>query len=170
MAKHILEQWGRENNAHFLQRYQIVNIIFNFEMFSDGIKIKGQEINFSGVRAHHQNEVSERRIQKITSWARTMMLHQVLHWPDQFGLSLWPYALEYAVYVWNHLPKKNRRFPPMEIWTGVKQKNYNTLKRLHVWGCLAYVLDPRHQNGRNNQGGVHKRREDHTLGFFQCIL
>ena len=33
------------------------------------------------------------------------MLHQLLHWPDAFDEALWPFALEHAVYLWNHPPK-----------------------------------------------------------------
>ena len=48
---------------------------FYSKKVKDDIDLKEQEINSSGVRIHHQNEVLERAIQSITSWAMTTMLH-----------------------------------------------------------------------------------------------
>ena len=60
----------------------------------------------SGVGAHEQNRVAERAIQIVVHSARTIMMHHVLLWPEQFDMRLWPFALEYAVYLWNHLPNR----------------------------------------------------------------
>jgi hypothetical protein len=74
------------------------------------------------------------------------MLHAILHWPEQTTLDLWPFAMDHAVYCWNHLPSKNGRISPLEAFTGTRFSNYEHLKRLHVWGSPCYVLDPRLQD------------------------
>jgi hypothetical protein len=71
-----------------------------------------------------------------------MMLHAILHWPEQTTLDLWPFAMDHAVYCWNHLPSKNQRISPLEAFTGIRVSNYEHLKRLHVWEARATFLIP----------------------------
>ena len=62
---------------------------------------------FSGVGAHEKNGVIEGDIQKIVSYARTMMLHRYIHCTAQFDMGLWPFPLKHAWYLWNYLPGGN---------------------------------------------------------------
>ena len=55
--------------------------------------------------AHHQAGVAKCGIKTVASWALSFLMHQMLHWPDQFDEALWPFALEHAATIWNHLPK-----------------------------------------------------------------
>jgi hypothetical protein len=105
-------------------------------------------MSYSGVGAHHQNGVAERSIQTITSWARAMMLHSIIHWPGEARLELWPMAMDQAIYLWNNSPKRGSRMAPTEVFTGMKFENFNHLQRAHVWGCPVYVLDPMLQDGK----------------------
>jgi hypothetical protein len=53
------------------------------------IKVKkyhADNINFSNVGAHHQNGVPEGAVGTIAEWARTMLLHVILHWPNEVDL------------------------------------------------------------------------------------
>ena len=102
----------------------------------------------SAVGAHHQNGVAERNIQTIMSWALSMMLHQLLHWPDAFDEALWPFALEHAVYLWNHLPKSRSGLSPHELFAGSISPNRDEVLRARVWGSPVWVLDPALQDGR----------------------
>jgi hypothetical protein len=104
-------------------------------------------LEFSGVGAHHQNDVAERAIQTVSSLARTMLLHMLLHWPAQADLELWPFALEHAAYLWNHLPRSDTRLAPQELYTSSLFVSYDHLARLHTFGCPVYVLHPRLQDG-----------------------
>jgi hypothetical protein len=101
---------------------------FNSTEFKADLTAKEQSLSLSGVGAHHQNGVAERAIQTVTQWARAMLLHQVLHWPDQAQLDLWPFAMEHAVYLWNHLPKKDSLLAPVELFTGAVFDNYNHIQ------------------------------------------
>lgn len=133
--------------GHKIKSFRADNMPFASKEFQADLDTKEQEITFSGVGAHHQNGVAERAIQTVTQWARSMLLHQALHWPDQTRLDLWPFALEHAVYLWNHLPRKDSLLAPMELFSGATFDNFNHIQRARVWGCPVYVLDPKLQDG-----------------------
>ena len=117
------------------------------------------EIDFSGVGAQHQNAVVERANQTIMSWARTMMLHAIIHWPLEADVSLWPFAVDHAVYLWNSLPRSGTELAPDEIFSSCKFPSYDHLNSAHVWGCPVYVLDPALQKGASvPKWSKHSRR------------
>jgi len=62
----------------------------NFPFDSEEIKehIRDRPQTFSGVGAHHQNAAVERCVKTISYLCRSMLMHQLLHWPATFGLSL----------------------------------------------------------------------------------
>ena len=122
-------------------------------------------MSFSGVGAHHQNGVAERSIRTVTSWARTMMLHAVLHWPEHaHALSLWPFALQHALWLWNHFPKRLTHIAPLEVFTGTTFPTLHHLHRSHVWGCPVYVLDPALQDGKKLPKWAPRARRGQYLG------
>ena len=53
-------------------------------------------------------------------------------------LLMWGEAVLSACYILNRVPLKNKDFTPYELWFNRKPN----LKRLKVWGCLAYVRKP----------------------------
>ena len=59
----------------------------------------------------------------MTSWAQTIMLHEIIMWPDQVDLALWPFALERSIYIWNNLPKPDSHLAPIEIYS-LKKSNH----------------------------------------------
>ena len=111
------------------------------------IASSNQDIRFSGAGAAHSNGVSERGIQHITRMARTMMLHAALRSPqDTITANLWSMAMDYAVWVWNRIPNRVTGMSPLELWTrSVSEITRQSLANAHVWGCAAYVLEPRLQ-------------------------
>ena len=146
-SKRAFEAFCSEHGVT-VKGYRADNMPFNSKSFMDDIHLKNQKIDFSGVGAHHQNGVAERSIATVTKWARTMLLHMVLLWPDQADISLWPFALETAVYIWNNLPKKDLRQAPLELFAQQLFPSLDHLMRLHVFGCPVYVLDPKLQDGK----------------------
>eukprot|EP00957_Ditylum_brightwellii_P166105 12646236-Ditylum_brightwellii.AAC.1 len=60
---------------------------------------------------------------------------------------LWPFALQYAVNLWNQLPNITTGLSPQDIFSGTAS-DHSELQRAHVWGCPAYVLDPTLQDGK----------------------
>jgi transposase InsO family protein len=77
------------------KKYHSDNVIFSSAAFKAHCKQLGQEYSFSGVGAHHQNEVTERNIKTIAQWACANMLHLATHWPQQACSKFWPQAIDY---------------------------------------------------------------------------
>ena len=78
--------------------------------------------------------------------ARAMILHASIHWKGGIDSSLWPMAVDYATYVYNHSPNSNG-VCPADIFTGSTIPRHR-LRDLHVWGCPVYILDPKLQAGQ----------------------
>ena len=76
------------------------------------------------------------------------MMHQLLHWPSCFQDDLWPFALDHAVNVWNHLPQSRSGLSPIELFTRTKWPHHDLISNAKVWGCPVYVLDPTLQDGK----------------------
>jgi hypothetical protein len=71
------------NSGVRIKAYHANNVPFNSEEWKRDMLSKCQELALSGSGAEHQNGVAERSIKKIGSWARDMLLHMVLHWPER---------------------------------------------------------------------------------------
>eukprot|EP00957_Ditylum_brightwellii_P070530 5359195-Ditylum_brightwellii.AAC.1 len=59
----------------------------------------------------------------------------------------WPFALDYAVNIWNGMPDMDIGLFPMEKF-GASRVDHTDLLNLHVWGCPTYVLDPKLRDGK----------------------
>ena len=57
-------------------------------------------------------------------------------------MDLWPFAIKYPAYLWNRIPRGDSGLSPAEIFFDTKS-NHQELRMSKVWGCPAYVLDPR---------------------------
>ena len=130
-----------------IKSYRCDNGVYRSKAFLDDLKSKQQAIQFSGVGAHHHNGVAERAIRTISTSARTILLHAMVHWPEHVTLDLWPFAIQYAIYIWNRLPRQSSGFSPLEIFYNVKS-DHSELKQAKVWGCPTYVLHPTLQDGK----------------------
>jgi hypothetical protein len=146
-TKHAFEALMKEH-GFAVEEYLTDNAPFHAAEFLRDIKNNGQKIKYSGVGAHHQNCKAERSIRTVSQWARAMLLHHTLHWPEETRLDVWPFALDQSVYLWNNMPDRRTRLAPIELFTGVKFLNYRHLQRAHVWGSPMYVLDPKLQDGK----------------------
>jgi hypothetical protein len=58
-----------------------------------------QLMRLCGTNAHHQNGVDERYIHTIIKMARSMILHDIMHWKDGIDASIWPQSVIYATHV-----------------------------------------------------------------------
>ena len=162
-AKHAFEQMARDFSVS-IKTYHADNMPFGNGEFIRSIEDSGQSIKFSGVGAHHQNGVAERAIQTVSSWARTMLLHATIHWPEIEHLHLWPFALQHAAFLWNNLPNRTTGVAPIEIFSGVSLSTFEHLTRSHVWGCPVYVLDPKLQDGKKLPKWQARARRGQYLG------
>ncbi len=57
------------------------------------------------------------------------------------------FAMEYAVFIWNKMPSADGSLSPEEKFYGVKS-DYKHIKQARTWGCPAYMLDLRLQDGK----------------------
>ena len=151
-------QYGRKVGG-----YHTDNGVFTSKQFTDAIAHQQQGLRLSGVGAHWQNGVAERAIATIFERARSMMIHAAIKWPEASDATLWPLAVDYAVYIHNHLPSTSG-YAPIEMMSGTKQDNY-CLSSCRVWGCPAYVLDPTLQDGKKLPKWQPRARRGRFLGF-----
>jgi hypothetical protein len=86
------------------------------------------------------------------------------HWPEQSGPNLWPFAMDYAVWLYNHTPHKDTHRAPIEIFTGVTL-GCQHIQRARVFGCPAFVLDPRLADGRKIPMWDPRSSRGQFLGF-----
>ena len=112
---------------------------FTSKEFKAHLEEYQQIIHFAGTGAHHHNSIAERSIRTIMSIARTMMLHSAIHWPEMADATLWPFAVDYAVHIFNRVPNPETGLSPMDVFTGQRQP-LRRLHDLHVWGSPAYLL------------------------------
>jgi len=145
-SKHRFERHCNEMGATILN-YQTDNGVFGAAAFVNEINRHGQQVRFAGVGAHHQNAVAERNIGTVMRLARTMMLHAAIRWPEVADASLWPMAVDYAVFIFNHVPNASTGVAPVEVMTRSTWPRHH-LQNLHVWGCPAYVLEPALRDGK----------------------
>lgn len=162
-SKRKFEQEAGLSNIS-VKRYHGDNGIFKSAEFKEETTQLGQAISFSGVGAHHQNGKAERAIKTIFFRARSMMLHASMNWPDSTNESLWPFAVEYAVHLWNHSEGIDSGMAPAELFSGTKH-NCGLLRHARVWGCPAYVLDPKLQDGKKLPKWTTRSRRGQFLGI-----
>ncbi|KAL7524937.1 hypothetical protein ACHAXR_002552, partial [Thalassiosira sp. AJA248-18] len=149
-----------------IKSYHSDNGVFAAKEFKDDCESLQQKIDFSGVGAQHQNGVAERNIKTVASWARANMLHVAYHWPKHASIRLWPMAINYAVWVFNHLPRVDTGLCPDEMWTQ-SRTTHDNLRRAHVWGCPVYVLEPELQDGKKIPKWQPRARLGMFVGFSQ---
>ena len=92
------------------------NGVFTAEEFRNDCREKDQTQSFSGVGVQHQNARAKRAIQTIIYMIRTFMIHVSLHW-NECGidnLSLWPFVVHHAAWLYNRLPNRVTGLTPLE--------------------------------------------------------
>jgi hypothetical protein len=102
-GKHLFEREAG-TCGEVIRGYHGNNRVYKMREFRKDLEEQKQLIQFSGVGAHHQNEVAEQAIRTISESARAMMLHVAIQWPKEVTLDLWPMAMDYAIYLWNQMP------------------------------------------------------------------
>ena len=105
----MLEGICRDRNVE-IKSFRADNNPFNCKEFKADCELKGQSIDFSAPYAHHMNSVAERGIHTVVNWARSIMLHSMLMWPDQFDAKLWNLAMQHACFIYNRMPSPHQRF------------------------------------------------------------
>ena len=163
-----------EQHGVKVKRYHADNHIFNSRLFKEHVIAAQQNITFSGVNAHHQNGVAERKIKHITNITRASIFQAMLSWPEQVSLDLWPYAIECAVYANNNIPRESG-LSADEIFSNIKSPfNY---KELHPFACPVFVLDPSLANNKKiprwkprSEPRIYLGKSRHHAGNVSLVL
>ena len=110
-AKEAFERYAYQHGVK-IRHYHAENGRFNENAWIQYLKRQNpqQTQSYSGVGAHHQNGVAEKRIQDLQDCARTMLLHAQRRWPDAVSENLWPYAVRAAAEVNNTLPRLKKSY------------------------------------------------------------
>ena len=78
--------------------------------------------------------------------------------------NIWPFAANYAIYMYNHLPISNMRISPTEYFTSTVFLNYNHHTQAHTFGYPVYVLDPCLQDSKKVPKWSRRSRRGIYLG------
>lgn len=161
-AKQNFEKLALDSGI-LVDSYLADNGVFKANAFVSHIRDHNQKLRFCGVNAHHQNATAERNIRTISECARSLLLHASLRWKTGINSNLWPFAVSYATYLYNHLPNEHG-LAPVDLFTGVQSPRHK-LKDIHVWGAPVYVLHPTLQQGRKLPRWEPRARRGVFLGF-----
>ena len=79
----------------------------------------------SGVGAHNHNGPIENAIKNVSCHACIFMFHAAIRWPEACDKTLWPFAMNHAVHLRNHTPRRLDKFAPIEIWAQPRSTHSN---------------------------------------------
>jgi len=127
------------------------------------IEDSGQSISFSGVGAHHQSGIAEKRIGDLQRRATTLLLHAQRRWTDAITTHLWPYALRAANDSRTNAPTTKHNECPRSRFC--RTARVPRLRDQHHFGCPAYVLSKNMQDGKKARKWEDRTRIGINLGF-----
>ena len=116
-AKQAFEQFAA-NHFVTIEHYHADNGRFADNAFINHCSQRQQRLTYCGVNAHFQNGLAERAIRDITEVGRKQLLHAMARWPQVVDLALWPYALRYAVHIFNTAPVLPDGSSRLELFLG----------------------------------------------------
>jgi transposase InsO family protein len=73
-GKQAFEKYSEQRGVR-IRGYHADNGIFKAHKWVLACRAKGQNLSFTGVNAHHQNGMAERRIRLLQELTRTMLIH-----------------------------------------------------------------------------------------------
>jgi hypothetical protein len=114
LSKHLFEDYCDSFGVPILKYVTDIKP-FHGSDWADDCKNQRQSHKFSSVGAHHQN-YAESNIQSIFNMARGMLIHFAMHWPQASSTDLWPFAVDQAIYIWNHLPDSDTKLTAFMLW------------------------------------------------------
>ena len=136
-AKQSFEKLALDHGV-LINSYRADNGVFRANEFVAHIREQNQKLSFCGVNAHHKNRVAERAVRTVSECARALLLFAVCYWKDEITSDLWPMAVDYAVYLYNHLPNE-KGIAPIDLFTGVTSPRYK-LRDYHIWGSTGICI------------------------------
>jgi len=161
-GKEAFEAYAKTHGVNIIH-YHADNGRFKDKGFSQSIEKKNQTISFSGVGAHHQNGIAEKRIGDLQRRATTLLLHAQRRWPDAINSHLWTYAIRAANDARNNAPTRSNDECPLSRFC--KTERTPAIKHQHHFGCPVYVLKQEMQNGKKAKKWEDRTRIGINLGY-----
>jgi hypothetical protein len=160
-GKEAFEQYAKSHGVT-IKHYHADNGRFKDKLFMTSIEKNKQTISFSGVGAHHQNGVAEKRIGDLQRKATALLLHAQRWWPAAISIYLWPYALRAANDSRNSFPNKASLECPISRFS--KTDRVPKMRNQHHFGCPVYVLKKDLQDGKKAKKWTDRTRIGVHLG------
>lgn len=128
-GKYIYEKCCLDHGI-IVDTYLFDNEVFKANAFVNRIREHTQIFRFRGVNAHHQNGIAERVTKTASDMSRAMMSYANTHWKDGINFTVWPMAITYAIYIYNHM-LDSTGIGPANIFAA-NQFSRHKLKDAHV--------------------------------------
>ena len=143
----------------YVKLYRGDNGVFKSAEFERDLQAQGQEISLPGLGRTTRTELLRRAIRTVTESAKHHATARGHTLARRSHHGLWPFAFDYAIWIWNRLPKPEHRMAPIELFCRTKSESH-MLQDARVWGCPAYVLDPLCRMDISFLGGSRRREGD----------
>jgi hypothetical protein len=161
-SKKAFERYAAMHGVQ-VKHYHADNGRFKDNLFMKSIEEENQTISFSGVGAHHQNGIAEKRIGDLQRRATTILLHAQRRWPDAINTHLWPYAIRAANDSRNYSPTNEEDICPMARFC--KTASIPSIQNQHHFGCPTYVLKKELQDRKKIRKWSDRTRVGINLGY-----
>ena len=109
MAKRTFECIAALYNAS-TQSYHRDNVVFSY--------LQNFNKQWVSVALVHITRIAFLNVTSNTLWEMAILLHVLIIWPDQTKYDLWPIALSHAALLWNHIPKQDRGWSHLDLFSG----------------------------------------------------
>ena len=138
-AKQAFEVYARSHGI-MIKHYHANNGCFVDPLLVDHCKANSQSMSHSGVNAHFQNSIAEKRIRDLQDATHTMLVHAKHHWPSTINAHLWPYALHTANNIHANTPRADADGQaPIEVFSAGAAAA--SPRHYHPFGCPIYMLN-----------------------------
>ncbi len=156
----LMKREQRQRNLKILKFYSDGGTEFLNTELQDYFKSEGIDFKHTATDESESNGLTERGNRTIENKARCL-IHTA-----QLSERLWPYAAEYAAFIYNRTPHSATKISPEEAYTGQKP----SMDKILVWGSIAYGKDnnPKTKFSPRGQRGLFMGI-DHN-GLYQLLL
>jgi hypothetical protein len=89
----------------------------------------------------------------------------ILHTPQEARLNVWPYTLDYSVWIWYNLPDVSIRLASLEKLTNASFPVNSHVHRTRVFGRPVFVLHPTLQDAKKLPKWQNQSWKGMLLGF-----
>ena len=114
-----------------VKNYHADNGIFLDNGFIDAINEKDGKLTFCGMGVYHQKGIIENKNVILTTSDITILLHDIIMWPQMIDKTFWPFSIKYVDERLNSLQIDLKGRTPEYILNGIKVE-YITVKYYHM--------------------------------------